>query len=82
VRLDGAEITVEDDGPGLPAERLAALGQPFARDAGATAEGSGLGLALVAAIARQSDAQLQLRSPLRPGGGGFAATLRFQPITR
>lgn len=80
VRLDGAEISVEDDGPGVPAARLAALRQPFARDAGATAEGSGLGLALVEAIARQSGAQLLLRSPLLADGRGFAATLRFQPM--
>ncbi|MEK8050412.1 ATP-binding protein [Ideonella sp. DXS22W] len=81
VRLDGAEITVEDDGPGVPSERLQALRRPFARDAAVTAEGSGLGLALVEAIARQSDAQLRLQSPLRPGGGGFAATLEFQAVT-
>jgi two-component system, OmpR family, sensor histidine kinase PrrB len=48
----GAEVVVDDDGPGVPeAERERVL-EPFARVAGTQAPGSGLGLALVAQQAR------------------------------
>lgn len=68
-------ISVRDDGPGVPPESLTRLVRPFERGASA-AEGSGLGLAMVETIARQSGAQLELRSPVA-GGHGFEATLRF-----
>jgi two-component system, OmpR family, sensor histidine kinase PrrB len=46
---DGAlHVRVEDDGPGIPAEELRRVLEPFARGAAATAPGSGLGLAIVA----------------------------------
>jgi signal transduction histidine kinase len=69
-------LTVADDGPGIaPQDRLAAL-KPFVRLAPAQAkEGSGLGLSLVAAIARLHHAQLLLEDN-RPGlrvGLGLAA---------
>lgn len=77
VRVGDGVLAVEDDGPGVPADRLARLGRPFERAAPARGvPGSGLGLALVATIARQSGARLQLQSP-RAEGRGFAATLRF-----
>ncbi|EWS61814.1 Osmolarity sensor protein EnvZ [Methylibium sp. T29-B] len=68
-------ISVRDDGPGVPPDSLTRLVRPFERGASA-AEGSGLGLAMVETIARQSGAQLELRSPVA-GGHGFEATLRF-----
>jgi signal transduction histidine kinase len=69
-------LTVADDGPGIaPQDRLAAL-KPFVRLASAqSSEGSGLGLSLVAAIARLHHAQLLLEDN-RPGlrvGLGLAA---------
>ncbi len=62
-RADGARLTVADNGPGMPlAERLRA-GQPFARVGHRTErEGGGLGLSLVAAIARLHRAHLTLES--------------------
>lgn len=73
-------LGVRDAGAGVPAESLARLVRPFERGASA-AEGSGLGLAMADAIARQSAARLVLRSPLE-GGRGFEAGLRFDPPAR
>lgn len=69
LRRDGATTTllVDDDGPGVPvAERTAVLGR-FVRGAGATAPGSGLGLALVAQQARLHGGDLALEEA--PAGG-------------
>jgi signal transduction histidine kinase len=52
-RADGhAELHVQDDGPGFPLDFLPRAFERFSRaDAGRTGEGSGFGLAIVAAIA-------------------------------
>jgi signal transduction histidine kinase len=59
---DGLRLTVSDDGPGIaPAERLRAA-QPFVRvGPSGKPEGSGLGLSLVAAIARLHRGRLELQ---------------------
>lgn len=75
VQVGAASIAVRDDGPGVPPDSLGRLVRPFERGASA-AEGSGLGLAMVDTIARQSGAKLVLRSPLA-GGRGFEAALHF-----
>lgn len=68
-------LVVEDDGPGVPPLLLPLLGRRFERGAG-SAEGSGLGLTIVEAIARQSGAKLRLQSPAT-GGRGLRAELQF-----
>jgi two-component system, OmpR family, sensor kinase len=75
VRADDRSLEVVDDGPGVAPADLARLVRPFQRGTQAI-EGSGLGLAMVDIIARQSGAVLELRSPVN-AGHGFAATLRF-----
>jgi signal transduction histidine kinase len=46
-------VAVSDNGPGIAAADRARAGQPFVRfGAGTSTDGSGLGLSLVAAIAR------------------------------
>ena len=50
----GWSISVEDNGPGLPAEERDALGQRYRRRSQATAGGAGLGLGLGLAIARST----------------------------
>lgn len=53
VEPQGTEVAlaVEDDGPGVPADALAHLGESFYRgDAARSGEGSGLGLAIVAHV--------------------------------
>lgn len=76
VRVAARRLGVVDDGPGVPAESLPRLLRPFERGASA-AEGSGLGLAMVETIARQSGARLELRSPAAGRARGFEATLVF-----
>jgi len=75
VIVEPLEIMVINDGPGVPAETLETLIRPFERGITA-AEGSGLGLSITNAIARQAGGTLELHSPIS-GGRGFAAVLRF-----
>jgi signal transduction histidine kinase len=57
----GSRLTVADNGPGIPAGERAHVLEPFVRLAGAEASsGTGLGLSLVAAIAKLHHAQLAL----------------------
>ncbi|MDO9285530.1 MAG: ATP-binding protein [Aquabacterium sp.] len=77
VRVQGQSISVEDDGPGVPPDELPVLVRKFQRgEAGRGVAGSGLGLALVQAIAQQSGARLVLQSPVADGHG-FGASLQF-----
>ena len=56
----GAEIVVEDDGPGIPLAERQRVIRRFARGHGTTAGGSGLGLAIVEAEARRHGGALTL----------------------
>jgi signal transduction histidine kinase len=65
-----AELTVANTGPSIPSSEVERLLQPFQRLAsarGSDAEGHGLGLSIVAAIASAHDATLDVEP--RPGGG-------------
>lgn len=67
---DHAAITVGDDGPGVSANELPRLFQRFARsERSRHTEGSGLGLALVAAIATAHRGRVSATS-----NGGFSVT--------
>lgn len=77
VQPDGA-IAVEDEGEGVDAATLKRLKQPFQRGS-SKADGHGLGLSIVDAVAQQSGGSLELESPVR-AGRGFRATLRLEPI--
>lgn len=72
---DGAPVlTVADRGPGVPeAERARVLGRFVRLDPSRGGEGAGLGLALVAAVARLHGARLDLAD----NAPGLAVTLRF-----
>jgi two-component system sensor histidine kinase TctE len=69
----GWSISVEDDGPGLPAELQAAAGTRFARGRGRAGPGSGLGLAIARSIAGRHGGVLRLEPP--EAGSGLRATL-------
>ena len=76
----GAFLRVADDGPGIaPAQRRRVFDR-FYRAAGSAGGGSGIGLSLVAQIARQHHAEISLDEGLR--GAGVALTLNFPPAGR
>ncbi|HSC17526.1 MAG TPA: HAMP domain-containing sensor histidine kinase [Rhizomicrobium sp.] len=63
----GAVLSVADNGPGIPAEDRPRVIERFVRlEASRHSPGTGLGLSLVAAVARLHEAQLEL-SDNRPG---------------
>lgn len=73
VRAEGgmAEVNIDDNGPGMPADQARRLGERFLRSSGS---GSGLGLSIVHAIATLHGGALAAeRSPL----GGARITLRL-----
>lgn len=65
-------VSVVNDGPVLPPERLAALPRRFVSHGG---KGSGLGLSIVQAIAEQIGGTLSLHSPAVGREDGFEAVL-------
>jgi signal transduction histidine kinase len=70
----GVTITVLDNGPGIPAEERDKVLRPFYRlESSRTTDGSGLGLGLVAAIAKRHNAQLALSD----NNPGLRVTVRF-----
>lgn len=77
-RVDGAaELQFDDNGPGIPAERIDDVLQPFVRLDTARARdtpGMGLGLAIVRRAIQLDSGTLQLRN--RPTGG-LRVTVRF-----
>ncbi|MCJ2187167.1 ATP-binding protein [Novosphingobium beihaiensis] len=79
VRRDGgaAEIVIEDNGPGIPEERIADALQPFVRLDTSRARdtaGMGLGLPIVRKAVRMEHGTLDLHNRL---GGGLRATIRL-----
>jgi signal transduction histidine kinase len=61
-----ARLTVEDDGPGIPAAHRDAVFQRFYRVEGGVASGSGLGLAIARELAKLMDGEVVLESALNP----------------
>ena len=68
-------LEVEDNGPGISAEKRAVVRQRFARGEGNAAPGAGLGLAIVEEIAAFFNGRLSLEDGA--GGRGLKATVRF-----
>ncbi|MCM2364558.1 HAMP domain-containing sensor histidine kinase [Pseudomonas sp. SR18] len=64
-------ISVRDHGPGVDAEHLSQLGEPFYRAPGQTAQGHGLGLAIARRAAERHGGSLILAN--HPGGGFIAS---------
>jgi sigma-B regulation protein RsbU (phosphoserine phosphatase) len=73
-------IVIADSGPGIPADKLAAIFQPYYRVPGAEAdgpEGAGLGLAISRELIRKMGGDIEVESEL---GHGSVFTVRL-PIT-
>ncbi|KAB0563350.1 sensor histidine kinase, partial [Helicobacter pullorum NCTC 12824] len=64
-------ISVRDHGPGVDAEHLSQLGEPFFRAPGQVAQGHGLGLAIARRAAERHRGTLTLANP--PDGGFIAS---------
>lgn len=76
VTLDASRLVVANRGAVVPAEQMQRLMRPFERGATA-AEGTGLGLPIVAAICRGAGLTLDLASPVPGERDGFAVTIGF-----
>lgn len=70
----GISLVVQDDGPGVPEEELASLGQRFWRspEAAEGEGGSGLGLSIVCRIAELHEGRVIFRNNPPPVGHGLA----------
>jgi signal transduction histidine kinase len=69
-RENTISISVEDNGPGIPADKLEAVFEPFVQlDRGLTrtTDGTGLGLAISRGLARGMGAEITLQSELGKG---------------
>jgi two-component system, OmpR family, sensor histidine kinase TctE len=72
-------LIVEDDGPGIPAAEQEKIFERFYRIPGSLGDGCGLGLAIVKEIALLHQAQLNLGSSDRLGGGRFEVIFNGKP---
>jgi PAS domain S-box-containing protein len=80
VRVDGrprddvVRIVVTDDGPGVAAETIPDLFEPFTRGPGVPGMGSGLGLAITRSLVESFSGEISYE-PAEPSGARFVITL-------
>jgi signal transduction histidine kinase len=68
---DEIRFSVTDRGPGIPAEDLGGLFEPYFRPAGTAYKGTGLGLAIVRGIVKAHGGRVWAESELRKGSTFF-----------
>ena len=81
LRADGAEAVtvIEDDGPGIPEDRMEAMFEPFVRgeaSRSAGTGGAGLGLSIARGAIRAHGGRIALEN-----AGGLRVTVRLPLIT-
>jgi len=74
-----ANLIVADNGPGIPAELRERVFERFFRVLGTKAQGTGLGLGIVAQIVELHSAEIELSEPTE--GSGLVITVKF-PLHR
>jgi signal transduction histidine kinase len=72
--VDKAQLSVHDDGPGIPPDEQERVFDRFYRGERNAAEGSGIGLAIARELAMRMDGTIELRS--EPGATTFTLVLR------
>ncbi len=80
VAEDKALLEVEDNGPGIPIQDRERVFERFFRVAGASGQGSGLGLSIVAEIAARHDAAVEIVTPVERRG--TCVRVAFRPLAR
>ncbi|HKI64597.1 MAG TPA: ATP-binding protein, partial [Burkholderiales bacterium] len=75
VETRGATLSVSDQGPGIPPEERARVGERFYRILGTEPSGSGLGLSIVERVAALHGAKVALGEG--PDGKGLRVTVAF-----
>ncbi|SDI83443.1 two-component system, OmpR family, sensor kinase [Bradyrhizobium lablabi] len=77
---DGATLTVEDTGPGIPPEDLDRIFEPFFRGTRHQGEGSGLGLSIVKRIVDNLGGVVTVQNVASAGATGLRATVRMPAV--
>ncbi len=67
MQADGYHVLITDEGPGVGAEDVDALFQPFVRGTTTTASGTGLGLHVVRRIVEAHHGRVEFVDPAEPG---------------
>jgi signal transduction histidine kinase len=75
--VDRAELSVHDDGPGIPESEQERVFDRFFRGEGSSPEGSGIGLAIARGLAQRMGGGIELRS--QPGSTTFTLVLKRVP---
>ena len=73
--LEGAELSVEDNGPGIDPQHRERVFERFYRILGSGQSGSGLGLAIVSEVAKRHRAEVKLDAGM--DGKGTRISIRF-----
>ena len=74
---DTAVFQIEDTGPGIPADDLERVFEPFYRGRQTTGEGSGLGLSIVKRIVDRSGGKIEIENIVGRDPSGLRVTLRL-----
>jgi two-component system OmpR family sensor kinase len=77
--VDRAELSVHDDGPGVPEEEQELVFDRFYRGEHSSPAGSGIGLAIARELAQRMGGAIELRS--EPGSTTFTLVLQRAPAT-